>query len=69
MFGLGPLELVVILIVALLIFGNRLPSLMRSLGKSVVEFKKGLKDGEAEPPKPLEGGNKPQLPPGPSSPS
>ena len=28
--------------VALLVFGNRLPSVMRSLGKSVTEFKKGV---------------------------
>ncbi|MSR74379.1 MAG: twin-arginine translocase TatA/TatE family subunit [Planctomycetes bacterium] len=43
-FGVGPLELVVILLVVLLLFGGRLPNLMRNLGKSVVEFKKGLKD-------------------------
>jgi sec-independent protein translocase protein TatA len=31
-----------IAIVVLLLFGNRLPSVMRSLGQGVVEFKKGL---------------------------
>jgi sec-independent protein translocase protein TatA len=31
-------------LVVLLIFGNRLPSVMRSLGQGVVEFKKGLQD-------------------------
>ena len=35
-------ELLIIAFVALLIFGNRLPSVMRSLGKSVTEFKKGV---------------------------
>ena len=51
--GLGPLELVVILIVVLLIFGNRLPSAMRSLGKGITEFKKGV-SGDDEPGPPIE---------------
>ena len=38
----GTQELLIIAFVALLIFGNRLPSVMRSLGKSVTEFKKGI---------------------------
>jgi sec-independent protein translocase protein TatA len=37
----GP-EFLAVAFVALLIFGNRLPSVMRSLGKSVTEFKKGV---------------------------
>jgi len=42
-FGLpGGYEVLVIGFVALLIFGNRLPSVMKSLGKSVTEFKKGV---------------------------
>jgi len=40
----GPTELLLILFIALLIFGNRLPTVMRSLGSSVNEFKKGLND-------------------------
>jgi sec-independent protein translocase protein TatA len=40
--NLGMQELVIVAFVALLIFGNRLPSVMRSLGKSVTEFKKGV---------------------------
>lgn len=40
--NLGPTELMVIAFMSLLIFGNRLPSVMRSLGKSVTEFKKGV---------------------------
>lgn len=36
-------ELIVILVVGLLIFGRRLPEVGRSLGKSIVEFKKGIK--------------------------
>ncbi len=42
----GNTEWIVVLIVALLIFGSRLPSVMRSLGKSVHEFKAGLDEGE-----------------------
>jgi len=46
-FGLpGGSEWIIILIVALLLFGPRLPSVMRSIGKGVVEFKKGLRDVE-----------------------
>jgi len=43
---LGPMELVIIGVVGLLIFGNRLPQVGRSLGKGIVEFKKGLKGVE-----------------------
>ena len=45
-FGFGPLELVVILVVMLILFGNRLPSVMRSLGQGITEFKKGVRDDE-----------------------
>ena len=42
-FGMpGPTEMMVIGAAMLLIFGNRLPSVMRSLGKSVTEFKNGI---------------------------
>ena len=40
--SLGGTELIIVALVCLLIFGNRLPSVMRSLGKSVTEFKKGV---------------------------
>jgi sec-independent protein translocase protein TatA len=45
-FGLGPMEVVVVALVVLLLFGNRLPTLMRSLGQGVVEFKKGVQGVE-----------------------
>ncbi len=38
----GPLEMIVVGIVVLLLFGNRLPSVMRSMGRSLTEFKKGV---------------------------
>jgi sec-independent protein translocase protein TatA len=47
-FGLGPTELVILAIIVLLLFGNRLPSVMRSLGRGVVEFKKGVSGEEEE---------------------
>ncbi|HUB27133.1 MAG TPA: twin-arginine translocase TatA/TatE family subunit [Tepidisphaeraceae bacterium] len=39
---------VIILIVGLLLFGRRLPEVGRSLGKGIVEFKKGLNGIEDE---------------------
>lgn len=46
----GGWEWIIILIVALLIFGKRLPEVMKSLGRGIVEFKKGVKgvDDEVE---------------------
>ncbi len=41
--NIGPTEIVIILVAALLIFGNRLPEVGRSLGKGIIEFKKGVK--------------------------
>ena len=38
----GPMEMLVIGIVAVLLFGKRLPEVGRSLGKGLVEFKKGI---------------------------
>ena len=44
----GPFELCLIAGVILLLFGNRLPGVMRSLGRGIVEFKKGVKGIEDE---------------------
>jgi sec-independent protein translocase protein TatA len=42
----GPLEWFMIAAIGLLFFGKRLPEVGRSLGKGIVEFKKGLKGVE-----------------------
>jgi sec-independent protein translocase protein TatA len=44
----------VILIIALLIFGKRLPEVMRSLGKGISEFKKGMNDIAEAPVQPYQ---------------
>ncbi len=44
MFGLGPMEMLIVGVIAVLLFGNRLPEVGRSLGKGLIEFKKGLRD-------------------------
>lgn len=46
---LGWTEIVVVLVVVLLLFGaKKLPELARSIGKSLNEFKKGVKDVTGE---------------------
>ena len=44
----GHLEMFIIALVVLLLFGNRLPSVMRSMGRGIVEFKKGVQGIEDE---------------------
>jgi sec-independent protein translocase protein TatA len=54
LFGLfnSPYDWAIILVIVLLLFGNRMPQVMRNLGKGVTEFKKGVagvEDNEDEP--------------------
>ncbi|MDX1967712.1 MAG: twin-arginine translocase TatA/TatE family subunit [Planctomycetaceae bacterium] len=44
----GLFELAIFAVIVLLLFGSRLPSVMRSLGSSITEFKKGAREGEQE---------------------
>lgn len=63
-FGIGPWELLIILVIALLLFGaKRLPEIAKGLGKGIKEFKGamketteqlkgGMEDNETKPPAP-----------------
>ena len=43
--GIGVPELIIVLFIIVLLFGaSRLPQLAKSLGQSITEFKKGIKD-------------------------
>lgn len=44
MFGLGPAELAIVAVLAVVLFGRNLPATARSVGQSFKEFKKALKD-------------------------
>lgn len=69
LFGLGGMEFVILIILGVLLFGRKLPEVGRSLGKGIVEFKKGLKGLEddvegqvarSEPAVPIEAPRPPQ---------
>jgi len=47
----GP-DLIILLVLGLLIFGRRLPEVGRGLGRSIVEFRKGLKGDDDKPANP-----------------
>jgi sec-independent protein translocase protein TatA len=63
MFGLGFTEILVILVVALLVFGpDRLPELARNLGKGLAEFRRASSDLRRSV---LEAAEEPRQPPAP----
>ena len=47
-FGIGPLEIAIVAVLGILLFGNKLPGIGRSLGQTLVEFKKGVKGVEED---------------------
>ena len=48
MFGIGTTELLIVAVIALLLFGSRLPQVMRGMGQGIGEFKKGPKEIESD---------------------
>lgn len=48
MFGIGTTELMIIGGIMLLLFGSRLPSAMRNMGRGITEFKKGMQGIEED---------------------
>lgn len=46
--GISPIQLTILLLIGLLLFGRRLPEVGRGLGKSIVEFRKGIQGIEDE---------------------
>lgn len=49
MFGIGSTELLIVLAIVILLFGGaRIPSIARSLGQSITEFKRGVKGIDEE---------------------
>lgn len=52
--NMSPMHMAVILVVALLFFGNRLPEVARSIGRAINEFKRGMRevddDARQDPP-------------------
>ncbi len=48
MFGIGMQEMIIIGVIGVLLFGKRLPEVGRSVGKSLMEFKRGMQGIESE---------------------
>jgi len=52
--GIGHTELIIVLVVIFILFGHRLPSVMRSLGRGVTEFKEGMSGVTSDDPEKVE---------------
>ncbi len=62
MFGLGTQELIWIFLILLLLFGAaKLPGLGKAIGKTISEFKKGMREAESTPEKEEKKETNPQI--------
>ena len=66
--GLGMQEMLLLLLLGVLLFGRKLPDIGRSLGKTVIEFKKGVSGVEEEISNATSGASKPAIEPEPVRP-
>ncbi len=63
----GPLELIVILLIAVLIFGGKkIPQIMEGVGKGIKSFKKAM-EGQEEAPPASPGASSPEIRPEPAA--
>jgi sec-independent protein translocase protein TatA len=53
-------HILLILVVALLLFGNRLPEVARSMGRAINEFKRGVRDVKDDVDEAVEDADKPK---------
>jgi sec-independent protein translocase protein TatA len=53
-FGLGPMEIGIVVLLGVLLFGKKLPDIGRSVGKSITEFRNGMKGVESDPDAPAQ---------------
>jgi sec-independent protein translocase protein TatA len=46
--GIGPQQLLIVLVIVLILFGSRIPEVMKGLGTGLREFKKGIREEPKE---------------------
>ncbi|PKN41841.1 MAG: twin-arginine translocase TatA/TatE family subunit [Deltaproteobacteria bacterium HGW-Deltaproteobacteria-18] len=55
MFGIGVQEMLVVLVIALIVFGGKnLPQIGSNMGRAIINFKKGISDASSNEEKPAD---------------